>query len=122
METTVQYLMKDARTDAYYTEMTKDALRQRGRGVFTYCCGVEIEEYMEMLNEYVIARMRQPLIVQDGRAARVWEFIDMGRALPNRFYLTLHLDGKTVESSEIQFTDRAHVEKLGAMWVLWGSV
>ena len=65
--------------------------------------------------------MRQPLIQQDGRAARVWEFVDMGKVLTNRFYLTLHLDGKTVQRSEIQFTDSAYVEKQAALWVVWGK-
>jgi len=115
------YLMKDAKADAYYTNMSKDELRTRARGVYTYCCGVDIEEFEELLKEYVIARMRQPLIVQDGRAARVWEFVDMGKVLTNRFYLTLHFDGRMEKSCEIQFTDRTHVEKKAALWVLWGK-
>jgi hypothetical protein len=61
----MQYLDQDAQNDAYYTNITKYDMRQRARGVYTYCCGVDIEEFEEMRKEYVVARMRQPLNAQD---------------------------------------------------------
>jgi hypothetical protein len=56
-----------------------------------------------------------------GRSARIWNIIDMGRALPHRFYICLYLKGKKVRECEIQFTTLEYVEEKAALWVRDGS-
>jgi len=56
-----------------------------------------------------------------GRSARIWNLVDMGKALPNRFHLCLYLKGKKVRDAEVQCTTIEYVENLAEQWVRDGS-